>query len=562
MFCSKCGARISVHDQACLKCGAQNANYNPPKKHISWFPRKDASAGGTKRKKLSKKQLCIAASVVSVILIMAVIAVCCSISASYRESGVAYSPNGLYAYIANDGSAHFISSDRGVRTFEGKISFGQTTPDQSRYIILYKNSHLVAYKDASETEISSDARQVRAVSNSGCFYMTGKHQHLWYYDFASGESVDVGLEDMTLYFSNGSTSLVAIDENLEMSMFSCTDKKVRPLCNFGENDNNQICCIADDGSNVVWSQKSENEFLIYTMKNGAPERIGRLRNSGKYSFVHGRYFDDSRSFIVYSSGSGQLLLSNRGKLIEVTLPGILGNGNIVAFNGLPIDSNDDKTGMFFLFVKKNKDAATGAIYRMTIDGELLLEADNVHLNDSALDGNDRPIIAGDYLYFLNKDHDFFRKHLEGESLELITTDADAFSISPNGTYAYIYKSEALYYWKTADKSMQLNLIVSKFADNNTFHLSNKDDIVFYIQDRERIEGSYRYKGNAYQAVIGESPRFLKENAINFVHTDSRYVNSESPFISIYESINDDGEILKSFWLRSGGEFKNIVMNVF
>ena len=559
MFCSKCGARIFAHDQACLKCGAQNANYNPPKKLISWFSREDASAAGAKRKKLSKKQMSIAASVISVILITVVIVVCCNLSAAYCENRVAYSPNGLYAYIANNGSAHFIS-DRGMRTFEGKISFGQTSPDQLHYIILYENFRLVAYEDAVETEISSDARQVRAVSNNGCFYLTGKHQHLWYYDFASRESVDIGFEDMALYFSDGLTSLIAINENLEMSMFSCTDKKTRLLCNIGENDHIKICCIADDGSNVIWSQKNGNEFSIYTMKNGAPERIGRLKNLGKYAFVQGRYFDDSRSFIVYSPGSGQLLLSNRGELIEVALPGILGDDSIVAFNGLPIDSDDDKTETFFLFVKKNKEAATGAIYRMTIDGELSLEVDGVYLDDSALDGNDRPIIVGDYLYFLNRDHDFFRKHLERESLELITTDTDAFSISPNGTYAYIYKSEALYYWKTADKSMQLNLIVGKFTEDNAFYLSNKDDTIFYIQDRERIGDSYRYKGNAYQAIIGESPRFLKENVISILNTGDRYVNSDSPLISIYESINDNGEILRSFWLRSDGEFKNIAMD--
>lgn len=322
LFCSKCGTQISAHDQVCPKCGAQNDNYNPPKERAMLFSKKGTPTSDTDRS--SRKRLKITVSVAITILVTIAIVICISIFMRIGAGdNVSYSPEGLYAYIVDSKSAYFVSGQN-LCAFEGDIFFGQTTPDYSRYVLLYNNCRLVTYENTAEVEIASDVLQVRAVSSDGCFYMKGGHQHLWYYDFASGENIDVGFEDMTLYFSNGKTSLVAIDENLDMFMFSSADKKTRPLCNLGKDDNGEICCVADNGSNVIWGRKSGNEFSIYTLINGVPERIGRLTNPRKYSSAYAQYFDNDQSFAVYSPGSGQVLLSNRGEFTEVSLPGVLG----------------------------------------------------------------------------------------------------------------------------------------------------------------------------------------------------------------------------------------------
>lgn len=522
------------------------------------FSRKDTSTSGAD--KSSRKWLKITVSVAIATLIIAAIVVCVNVFMTAGTGDkVSYSPSGLYAYIVDGKGAYFIAGQN-LRTFEGDIFFGQTTPDQSKYILLYNDRRLAIHEGEEETEIASDVLQVRAVSGEGCFYTKGGHQHLWYYDFASGENIDVGFEDMTLYLSKGKTSLVAVDEKLDMFMFSCADKEIHPLCNLGKDDDGKICCVADNGSNVIWSRKIGNEFSIYTLINGVPERIGRLTNPRKYSSAYAQYFDNDRSFVVYSPGSGQLLLSNKGKFIEVALPGVLGYENMVALNGLPIDSDDDQIETFLLFVRRNWDADVGAIYRMTIGGELLLEVEGAYLEDANLNGNDSPIIADGCLYFLNKDHDLLRKRLGEESIELITTDVNSFSMSPNGTYAYICKSGGLYYWKAADKLMQLNLITSSFSEDNVFYLSDHDDIVFYIQNRKEIKDTYSYKGDAYQVTIGETPKLLMKNTLDILYTGDQYINSKSPLISVYETADDEDEIIRSFWLESNGSFEKVFVN--
>lgn len=522
------------------------------------FFRKGTSSSDTN--KVHSKWLKIAFPLVIATLIIVLAVVCVNVFIiTGTGDRVFYSPDGLYAYIVDGKGAYFISG-QSFRAFEGDVFFGQTTPDQSRYILLYNDRHLVTYEGVTETEIASDVQQVRAVNNKGCFYMKGEHPHLWYYDFASGENIDVGFEDMTLYFSSGMTSLVAIDENIDMFMFSCTDKKARLLCNLGKDDDGEICCVADNGSNVIWSRKSGNEFSIYTLINDVPERIGRLTNLRKYSSIYAKYFDDDLSFVVYSPGSKQILLSNKGEIVEVSLPGVLGYEDMVSLSGLPIDSDDDRIETVLLFVRKNWDTDEGSIYRMTMDGELFLEIEGAYLEEANLNGNDCLIIVDGYLYFLNKDHDLLRKRLGRDSIEPITTNVEAFSISPTGTYAYICKSGGLYYWEISDKSMQLNLITSGFENDNIFYLSNRDDTVFYIQSREKIKNTYLYKGDAYQVNIGETPRLLMKDTLKILYTGDRYISSNSPLISVYESTNEEDEIIRSFWLEENGMFEKVFVN--
>lgn len=510
----------------------------------------DASdTGGRKTSRV--KYAVIAGAVLFAILIAAVFGIEYVGNQAAGQDRVSFSPRGLFSY-RDDNSSFFLNGQE-VISFDGAASNGKSTPDRTKYIVLQEDKKLLLYgeNDTDGKVISDNSSGLGSVLNAGCFYTIGEKEHLYYYDFSTGESTDVGYEGMSPNYSSGGKTVVAINDKGEMLSFSTESKTTTSLCNAGTDAS--ICCIADDGSNVLWSTKSGNTYSVYMMKNGAPERIGKLTNSEKYSGCYGFFFNNGKSFLVYSSNSAQMILSKNGEIIEFTLPGVKTYDPLLNSNGMYIDSDDDNIDVFYVAVAKNKDSSVGQIYRMTSSGELILEADDVNLNISYY-------IRSGYLYYTNKDNDLMQKKLGEETADLITTEVTNIFVSSDDKYIYLVKLGGLYYWDTTDKSYNLTIITSSLTSEYKFYLTDIDETVFYISDMQDIEDSYRTKGTAYRFTVGDTPEKISDDIMEVLTIDTRYPNAITPVFMKYIS-NEKYDYVVEYGTVVDGSYERLITNI-
>lgn len=555
MFCSKCGTQIADNDKVCPKCGAINENYVEPKTKKISIPKIEIQRDGSNSSEGTKgkgKKIAIVAGI-AIIAIGAVI----GIGGKFGNGSigvpdkVAYTEGGLSAYVDDQNSYFLVGQD--VKKFDGSATSGSSTPDKSKYIVLKEDKNLSLFEDASTEGIvvSTDASEIGRVINKGFFYKTGSKAHIFYYDFSSKESTDTGLENVSLRYSANGNTFVAINEKGEMFSFSTKDKAVTTLCNAGTDAN--ICCVADDGSNVIWSTKSGNAYSIYMMKNGAPERIGKITNSEKYSSCYGYFFNNDKSFLIYSSNSSQMVISKNGEISEITLPGVKTYDSLVNRDGLWIDSDDDNIDIFYIAVAKNKDSSNGQLYKMTSSGELTIEADDINLDAEYC-------IRNGLLFYTNKDNDLMRKKLGEETVDSITTDVTRFMVSPSGKYVYLVKSGGLYYWEASDKTYKLSLITSSFTSDDEMYLTNKDDTIFYISDMKDISDSYRTHGTAYRYIVGSAPEKITEKVLDITKADTQYVMADGPILRKYVS-NVKYDYVVDYGTVVEGAYQALITNI-
>lgn len=554
MFCSKCGAQITGNDKICPKCGAVNINHVEPhekKISVSKFS-KFANmhiSGSTEEGKKLKPIKYVAFAGVAIVVIGLVISFS---GVLFRKDKVTYSQWGLTSYQDSKQNIYFLNGKE-VVSFNGPAASGKSTPDHSKYLVLYENKKLIVHGgDASEEIVVSDnATRLGGISDKGCFYYTGKKEHLLYYDFAKAESIDIGYEEMETSYSAGNKSVIALNDKGELFSFSTSNMKSKTLCNAGSDAS--VCCIADDGSNVIWSVKNGNTYSVYMLKNGVPERIGKIANSNKYSYCYGYFFNDDKSFVIYSNNSTQMILCNNGEIIEITLPGVKAYSSMVNEEGLSIDSDDDNINSFYFAVANIKDSDYGSIYKMSCTGELVLEADDVNLNGSYYVCNKR-------LYYINKDNDFMRKTLGNDTTDLISTDVTNIYVSSMGKYVYMVKSGGLYYWNTSDKNFKLILFSSAFTPDDEFYLTDKDETVFYISDMKEIKDSYLNKGTVYQHTVGQKSVKIADDIIRIISSDTEYINAEAPLFIKYIS-NEKYDHIVEYGSIDEGNYKMLISNI-
>lgn len=371
------------------------------------------------------------------------------------------------------------------------------------------------------------------------------------YDLSKKENIDIGFEDSNLTFSAGKNAVVGISSNGELLSYSRTTAEQKVLCNVGSDV--EILCVADDGSNLFWSNKSGNTYSIYSMKNGAPERVGKITNSEKYSSVSGYYYNNDKSCIIYSANSTQLILVTDDVSNEIVLPKTQTYKTMVNANGEYIDSDDDVIHEFYLSVKKNKNNDQCALYKLSPDGSLSAIADNI------ADANYE--LRNGTVYYVNTDGDLYRKNLreEGDG-DKITTDVDCVYISPLGKYAYIVKSGSLYYWETRDKECTLNLISSSFTSEDSINLTNADDIIFYTADQKEIKDSYRTHGTLYRYKVGDSSITITSKVLDVLTNDSKYCDADYPIIRTYVS-NEKYDYIVNYGTFLEGAYTTLLSDI-
>ena len=572
MFCAKCGAQISESDQFCPKCGKENINYvkslNETRVNTAEENPELQSTPADSNNSHAKKRTGILAVVI--VGAVVVIGVLCFILFGNKGSNpfpsanskVAWSPKGIGGYIDGEGAVHFVDAGE-VKSFEGNIKTGRSTPDHTKYLVLSEDGVLQLYElqdgTYTPTTIADKAEGILAISNDGCFYTATSSNHLFYYGFADKNAVDTGLENCSFEYSQNRNTVIGVKESGEISIFTKGDSSSKALCNVDSEAD--ICCVADDGSNVIWGVKDGNAFSIYMLKNGAPERIGKITNSEKYSYVYGFFFNNDKSFIIYSNGSAQMILGNKnGEIKELALPGVKDYGSFFDHNGQYIDSDDDNIEEPYLLIKKTKNSNTGGLYKLTKEGGFSLEADDINL-DSAWYYTTSYYIRNGTVYYINKDGDLYKKQLgEGNETISITTDVKALYIPEAGKYAYIVKAGSLYYIDLSDKDHKLNMIWNKLSEDDTIQLTDKPDVLYFISDMQEISDSYRTKGTLFRYVIGSEPKEIAKNIMYIQSGDSKSVSADHPIFEQYVShVKYDYTI--NVGTCSEGEYKELIQSV-
>lgn len=553
MFCSKCGAPIEASDLHCPRCGVINPNYVDPKV----TPQKSKSKFGigvkiSKIPKISKNSIIRCAAAIVAIGIAVSFKMKIGNSNLFHPDKITYSPNGLYAFYDKDNNVNFISGTD-VISLKGPISAGITSPNHANRIARQEDKKLILYNIENEDgiEIASDVEEIDAINDTCVYYSVGKKQHLFLYDFTKKEITDIGFENSDLTFSAKKNAVAAVSSNGELSVFSRNVSEPKVLCNAGTDSS--VICVADDGSNLFWSSKSGNTYSIYSMKNGAPERVGKITNSEKYSTVLGYYYDNDQSCIIYSANSTQLILVNNDIVNEIVLPGTKTYEIMVNSNGEYIDSDDDIIHDFYLSVKKNKNNDQCALYRLSKDGSLSIIVDNIE--------NSHYELRNGMVYYVNTDGDLFQKILKEDGYgSKVTTDVDHIYVSPSGEYTYIVKSGGLYYWKTADKGYKLNLISSNFTSDDSVYISGSDDTIFYTSDQKEIAGTYLTHSTLYRYKVGNSAVMVASEVLDVLTNDSKYYDAEHPIIRTYVS-NEKYDFVVNYGTISEGTYITLLSDI-
>lgn len=595
MFCSKCGQQIGAEDRYCPKCGERNQNYIEPQMEKQQSIKK-CRFSVPKIKYISKKSVVRGITVCAVIVFVGIgVFKFAEITADILGfNKVKFSPQGMVGYLDKNKNANFIIGTD-VISLKGFTAQAVTSPDHKKRLSLLEDEKIYLYdeKNTKGVEIASDVQNISAVSDFGVYYTVGKKEHLFLYDFVKKETVDIGFEECNVTYSAGKTTVVGVDSNGTLSIFYRKTGKQKQLCNIG--DDADIICVADNGKNLFWSIKNENTFSVYTLKNGAPERIGKIIGSEESGSISGRYYNNDKSCILYSPRSTQLILVQKNMSKEVTLPGSWRGLAITNSNGDYIDSDDDKTKDVYISVKKSSGSNQCALYKLSQKGNLsevigniadseynfdnlynsgsLSEAtdyiadimnkiNNVKDRDGHSDlRDDYYALRGGYVYYVNTEGDLYRKNIKdkGEG-DRITTDVSKIFVSPSGKYVYIVKMGGLYYWSTNDKSYELKVVSTAFDDRNQVYLSNKDDVIFYTGLQKEIKDTNSKHGTLYRYKVNEPVQTVTSEVLKVLTNDEQYCDADHPTIRKYIS-NEDDDYIVSYGTLSEGKYITLLSDV-
>jgi hypothetical protein len=582
MFCTKCGSQINAEDQYCPKCGGKNENYKEKASSQKTLLKSSLKKGHTEKQEIEvnnnkgntenikirkKNKIVIPIVIVCCAAIVIIgIAIIPKLMRTTQTSKIMYSPRDAYGYSGKEGDAYFIKDGKAL-TFKGEVKDRRTTPDRSKYLILFKDESLSFYNDPSAegTKVAGNVFDIGEVNNDGCFYKKTYNDELYYYDFASGEVKDIGFDGCDFMYSSGNKSVVGFNEENELFLYKSGDTEAKDICNMGADAT--VCGVTDDGNRVIWYSEEEDAVGIYMIKeNGIPERIGKIENPSEYFSARTQFFDDGKSFIIYSFETSQLWMSiNGGEVQEISLPGAMTWAGISDINGLKVDSDDDSMTEFYFTVLNNKGSNEATLYRMTKKGELkpiVSDMGGVSFGDYYMPYN-YYFINGN-VYYLNSDNDFVKAKCDGKSknkAKKITTKADNVYIPQKGDYAYIIKSGSLYYLDLSDKSNQLNLITNEFGKYDALSITDMSNRIYYITDMKDIEDTSSQKGTLYSYTVGGETEKLADDIMEVKSNDSQEISATSPIFKQYVSHEDAYSIVTNIGTLVDGKYKNIIENV-
>ena len=539
MFCSKCGNKITENDVFCPKCGEKNDNYV----------------------ELVKNSFTLLKIIIplAIVLIVAVVALLFinllpKNTSLFSMSGIDYTSQGITAYCNSDKSTgYFIYNDK-VKEINAEIKTARSTPDLSKFIVLTNSGKLEMYfEDIYESKtIDIDVNSIIGIGNDGVFFSKTEKEHIFYYVFKSYSIKDLGLEECQNILSSRKTALASIDKNNTLYVFKTKDETPSILCSV--NNDSRLNAVADDGSNVIWSNEDDNSFSVFVIKNGAPERIAQLNKAKEYCSVYAKFFNDSKSYYVSGSNCTQLIISRSNNVVNtVTLPGVMGYSGFFNQNGQSIDSDDDCLDDIFFCVFNNKDSSVQKLCRVTKDNRLEVLVQGI---------SDYPYLRNNKIYYVDEHDDFYVTEIDNTNeKKCITTAIDYIQMSINGEIAYIVKSNTLYYWKTDNTNNQLNMIVNSFKSDCDIYVTNDASRIFYISDKTEIPDRFIRKGVLYSYRIGETV-IPEASDIMYVLSDNDHdINPDFPILMQYVNTVDKYDYIVNIGTLSDKRFQILASNI-
>lgn len=535
MFCSKCGSQISSDDMYCPRCGASNSNYVEAKETSNTAGSKE-NLHVPKPSAISIPKKVIVGGIALCIVVAIIVAGVLNFNRIGWNMGlskdkISYSPKGLSCYLDGDGYANFVVGSE-ILTLPVPVQEARTTPDHQKQIAVSKDGKLLLYSSEIKNgiEIDSDVESISAVNDECVYYTAGASGHLFVYDFTKEEVTDIGFENSELTFSSKKNTVVSINENGELSSFCRLNGQHQVLCNTEVDAN--IICVADDGSNLFWSINNGNTSSVYTMGNGAPEKIAELEDE----YIFGNYYDNSKACIIYGDYCEQIILYKDNTPNMLVLPGKTAAVPVSA-NGESIDSDDDIVNDFYIYIDNGRNWMDfrKTLYRLSQDGNLTAIAEDVFIIGD---------LINNCVFYINTDNKSLYKKKIGDKGEgdKITTDVASFYVSPTGKYVYIIKAGGgLYCCDVSDKNYKLNPISSTFTREETLYITNKDNVIFYCH--EDTDKPIDSACELYRYTVGEPTVKVVSNAhgsISLSDDDisAEYVDAEHPIIRI-EKADDE-----------------------
>jgi hypothetical protein len=618
MFCVKCGAEIKSSDLHCSKCGAVNENYRPQKDESKFSflnkeKQKDEEIAEKPNDVMPKKKnskIVLLGIIVAVAMICIVIVCFSKLSFRNNYSNMEYQARGISAIVDNAGTAFFFIDGQTV-SFEGDFSNGICTPDHKKFVLLNFDGTLQLYasKDSEPVSIASNAERIIKITNDGFAYTVNEQvsteeilkkmsesyrvdkslielkkefansysdsisdakkfykEKVGYiytsssekdktnvYYFKKGNTVELESSSNGVNFADNSLTFARIDIKHKLSTYVEGTDSVKELCNVGENAN--LCGISADGQNIIWSEEKDNELLIYTMKNNAPERIGKLGKTQKYSTYPNVIFFD-KGFIVTCKEYNTLIFAKNDEVKEVTFNGVMNSYSLLDSNGNYIENDPCNTEFFYFTASKSKDGNISRLYKLDMTG---------NIQEIASDLSSQFYIKGNKIFYLNDDKDFYIANLESKGISdscRITTEISYLKISDDGSTAYVVKAGGLYYWNTNDSSYLLHLINNNFGADSEIYLTESGDSIFYLTDMQEIADTYSKIGTLYYYKKGTSePQNIASKVNTLKHNDSKNYSSTNPIIVQYSKKNSDGVKLYNIGLLNDSKMKIVIQDI-
>lgn len=595
MFCVKCGTELKATDMHCPNCGAKNENYK-----VSVSKKDKAHNQATKKQKVPLPYMIGSAAILVVLAVMG----CFFLIKSNVKHSTNFKQQGLSAYIDSDGNANFYVDDETI-TFHGDYQMGTSTPDHSKFLMLDFDGALVLYSSSKDEPqiIANNVLKISKLTNEGCCYSvndnvtiddildilndattntsitglkrefhnkydeslsgvkkfykdkTGRpftgnsiYSELYMYYFSSGEHVDLQTHAYGYVFSDNSLTFINIDNN-KLSLYKNGDKSMTELCNvdFGAN----LVGVSDDGTMVIWSEDKDNSLLIYMMKNGVPERIGKFDTNQKYVYPSVTFLENG--FLVNSLNKNIILCKNNViQTLSVNEP--LNSYTLLDDRGDIVTKSPCNSDYFYITGSNGK--SSSKLFKIGVDGSI---------DEIISDLNQQYFIKQNNIYYINSNNDFYMGKINQSGiskLECVTTEVSKLRLSSNGTFAYIAKSDGLYYWETNDSSCQLHQISNNFPDNADLYITDSDKTIFYITDKYEITGSYYDIGTlyCYSAAAGESTEIGKDVML-LKANDTEYISSANPIIVQYAALDDNKKPLYNICTLQDNQIKTLLKSV-
>ena len=579
MFCSKCGKQISEDIQYCPGCGSINENYSEK------ATAKKLQVTNYSSSRIIGKVATNKIKIVGIIIVLfaTILLIAGSLFLGKNKPGIkssiGYIKHGVNAYTSDDGYAAFYV-DGDILKFDIEAKEGYSSPDYSKYVILTKDSKLVYFNlsDREPVNITSDASYITKVNNSGVFFKkeTGNSQQMLYYSFEKNEIVDiVEFDEYNYYaydFSQADLSVICISKTNEVVKYTTESNAPEIICKTG--NNMKAIGISDNGETVLWSEEKDGDVCIYTLKNGAPERIGKMGKSEDYYNIYSLFFDDGKSYLIYSSYYRKMFLcKEQGDAIEISMPNKITYHSPIDENGDKISSEKSKPNYLYFDCSESNERST--LYKLEFEGNIDEVVSNIK-NDS---WRENFKISNNSVYYLDKDGDLFVKNLKDGKSERITTDIEQLYISPKGEYAYIVKSGSLYCWDTNDTSHKLETISSNFGEDESLYLTDKDNTIYYTSgtiDIEYYNNGEKQKTYSERSMLNkfvynnQSFTDIEGDVMSLLGNDSEYVSAENPIVRKYINVDikdnseetyDTYDIICDIGYMSNDTFIQIASNI-